>query len=293
MKLLVTGASGLLGSKLIQFATTQDYKVYSAYYHNTPREGALLQFDIANKNSLKRIFEETEPDIVVHAAALTNVDKCETQRELAWRVNVQGSENIAKLCKKHQTYLVYVSTDYVFNGEKGNYKETDIPSPINYYGTTKLKAEQHVRRLVKYHCIARTSVLYGSNPSQGKTNFALWLIDKLGKEEKIRVVTDQTNSPTLNTNLAEMILEVIERRLTGVYHLAGATTLSRYDYARRLAEIFNFRMELIEPATSEDIDWIAPRPKNSSLNVSKAAQTLENKPLDVREALIKLRASLL
>jgi dTDP-4-dehydrorhamnose reductase len=293
MKLLVTGASGLLGSKLIQFATIKDYKVYSAYHHNTPREGTLLQFDLADKKSLKRIFEKAEPDIVIHAAALTDVDKCETQRELAQKVNVQGSENIAKLCKKHQTYLIYVSTDYVFDGENGNYKETDTPSPINYYGATKLQAEKHIKKLVKCYCIARTSVLYGSTPSQGKTNFALWLIDKLRKEEKLRAVTDQTNSPTLNTNLAEMILEVVERRLTGIYHLAGATTISRYDYAKELAEVFNLKKELIEPATSEDIAWIAPRPKDSSLNVSKAAQTLENKPLNMREALIKLREDLL
>lgn len=292
MKLLVTGASGLLGLKLTQLATKKDYTVFSAYNQNNPREGIPLKFDITNQTSTEGVFEKTKPDLVVHAAALTNVDKCETQKELAWRVNVQGTENIAKLCRKHQTYLVYISTDYVFDGEKGNYIETDMPSPINHYGTTKLEAEQRVQRLVKDHCIARTSVIYGSTPATGKTNFALWLIDKLRKEEKVRIVTNQTNSPTLNTNLAKMTLEILTRRLTGIYHLAGATFLSRYDYAKTLAETFNLKTELIEPATSKDIAWIAARPKNSSLNVSKATQTLKTKPLEIIKALMKLREEL-
>lgn len=292
MKLLITGASGLLGSKLTHLATKKDYQVFSAYYQNTPREGIPLKLNITNQTSLEKIFEKIRPDIVVHAAALTNVDKCETQKDLAWKTNVQGTENIAKLCKKHQTYLAYISTDYIFGGEKGNYKETDTPSPINHYGTTKLEAEKHIQRTVKDHCISRTSVIYGSSPATGKTNFALWLIDKLRKEEKVRIVTDQINSPTLNTNLATMILEILRRRLTGVYHLAGATALSRYDYAKTLAETFKLKKELIEPATSKNIAWIAPRPKNSSLNVSKATQTLRTKPLEIIEALMKLNEEL-
>lgn len=292
MRLLVTGASGLLGSKLTKLATTKNFKVYSAHHKNTPKHGTPMQFDISKKTSTEKAFNEVKPDIVVHAAALTHVDRCEVQKELAWEINVQGTENVAQLCRKHETYLVYVSTDYVFNGEKGNYRETDLPAPINHYGTTKLKGEEHVQSLAPDACIARTSVVYGSIPATGKTNFTLWLLDKLRRDEEVKIVTDQTNSPTLNTNLANMILKIVERRLTGIYHLAGATALSRYDFAKALAEEFDLNTQLIKPATSKEIDWIAKRPRNSSLNVAKATQTLDSKPLKIREALKKLREEL-
>lgn len=292
VKLLVTGASGLLGSKLTELATKKNFQVYSAYYQNTPQQGTPIQFDISKKTSTEKAFNEIKPDIVVHAAALTHVDRCEIKKELAWKINVQGTENIAKSCRRYRTYLVYVSTDYVFNGEKGNYRETDLPAPINHYGTTKLKGEEHVQSLAPDACIARTSVVYGSIPATGKTNFALWLLDKLRRNEEVKIVTDQTNSPTLNTNLANMILKIVERRLTGIYHLAGATALSRYDFAKALAEEFNLNTQLVKPATSKEIAWVAKRPRNSSLNVAKATQTLGSKPLKIHEALRELREEL-
>jgi len=292
VKLLVTGASGLLGSKLPKLATKKSFQVYSVYHQHTPQQGTPIQFDISKKTSTEKTFNEIKPDIVVHAAALTHVDRCETQKELAWKINVQGTENIAKLCRRNRTYLVYVSTDYVFNGEKGNYREADLPAPINHYGTTKLKGEEYAQSLALDVCIARTSVVYGSIPATGKTNFALWLLDKLRRDEEVKIVTDQTNSPTLNTNLANMILEIVDRRLTGIYHLAGATALSRYDFAKALAEEFNLNTQLIKPVTSREIAWKAKRPRNSSLNVAKATQTLGSKPLKIHEALRELREEL-
>ena len=292
VKLLVTGASGLLGSKIIQLATKKGFQVYSAYHQNLPKQGTPVQFDISRKNCVEKAFKKIRPDIVVHAAALTHVDRCETQKELAWRINVQGTENIVKSCEQHQSYLTYVSTDYVFNGEKGNYRETDLPTPINYYGTTKLKGEEYVQNLTQGNCIARTSVVYGSIPATGKTNFALWLLDKLRRDEEVRIVTDQTNSPTLNTNLADMILEIVERRLMGIYHLAGRTALSRFDFAKTLAAEFSLNTKLIKPATSREISWTARRPHNSSLNVTKATRVLESKPFKIHEALTKLRDEL-
>ncbi|MCK4424743.1 dTDP-4-dehydrorhamnose reductase, partial [Candidatus Bathyarchaeota archaeon] len=238
---------------------------------------------------VEKIFQKINPEAVVHAAALTNVDKCETQKELAWKINVEGTENIAESCKKHQSFLIHISTDYVFDGEKGMYKETDKPSPINHYGLTKLKGEEHVKNLLDDYCIARASVIYGSIPATGKINFALWLLNKLKRKEKVKIVTDQWNSPTLNTNLANMILEVLERKLTGIFHLAGATRISRHEFARLLAENFILDENFITPVSSEEIKWIAKRPKDSSLNVNKAYQALKNKPLKIHEALEKMK----
>ena len=206
-------------------------------------------------------------------------------KKLAWKINVEGTENIAKLCKKHDAFLVYISTDYVFDGRNGMYKETDKPSPINCYGLTKLRGEEKVKAIADEFCIARTSVIYGSIPAAGKINFALWLLEKLKKKEKVKIVTDQWNNPTLNTNLANMILEVIERRIVGIYHLAGATRTSRYEFAKLIAKNFHLEGQLIIPILSNQLQWIAKRPKDSSLNTQKAQQTLRNKPLEVERAI--------
>jgi dTDP-4-dehydrorhamnose reductase len=289
VKLLITGASGLLGSKLCELAIGKNYEVYSAYSQHKPLHGAPIQFDVSDKDAVEKIFKKVNPEAVVHAAALTNVDKCESEKELAWKINVEGTENIAESCEKHRAFLVYISTDYVFDGEKGMYKENDKPAPINYYGLTKLKGEESVEKLADQHCIARSSVIYGSIPATRKINFALWILDKLERKEKVKIVTDQWNSPTLNTNLANMVLEVLERKLTGIFHLAGATRLSRYEFTRFLAEIFRLDTNLISPASSKEIPWTAKRPRDSSLNVERAHRTLKNKPLKILAALEKMK----
>lgn len=289
MRLLATGASGLLGSKLCELAIKKNYEVYSAYSQHKPLYGVPIQVDVSNRGVVEKIFEKVNPEVVVHAAALTNVDKCESKKELAWRINVQGTENIAASCKKHRAFLVYISTDYVFDGEKGMYKEDDKPAPINYYGLTKLKGEESVENLTDQHCIARSSVIYGSIPATGKVNFALWLLERLERKESVKIVTDQWNSPTLNTNLANMLLEVLERKLNGIFHLAGATRLNRYEFAKFLAENFNFDTNLISPASSKEIPWTAKRPRDSSLDVNRACQALKNKPLKILAALKKMK----
>lgn len=288
MRLLVTGASGLLGSKLCELALRNEHEVYSAYSKHEPLIGLPIQLDISNENDVKRAFKQTKPQAVVHAAALTDVDKCELEKELAWKTNVEGTRNIAELCARDKAFLVYISTDYVFDGEKGMFKETDRPSPINHYGLTKFKGEEAVQAL-NNHSIARGSVIYGSVPATGKTNFALWLLHRLKKKEEIKIVTDQWNSPTLNLNMAQMVLELLEKRIRGTFHTAGGTRLSRYEFAKRIAETFNLNPEYIIPVESNSVKWVAKRPKDSSLDTSKANQTLTYKPLEIIEALEKMK----
>jgi dTDP-4-dehydrorhamnose reductase len=261
LKLLITGAGGLFGSKLAQKAEEMNHEVYSIYSQHAPLHGISIQLDITDKTNVADKFKEIKPEVVVHAAALTDVDKCEKEKKLAWKINVEGTENITRASKKSQAFVVYVSTDYVFNGEKGWYTETDLPAPINNYGLTKLKAEEQVKNSTKKYCIARASVIYGSTPAAGKDNFALWVMTKLKNREAVRIVTDQWNSPTLNTNLADMTLEIIERKLTGTYHMSGATRINRYDFSKTLANAFNLDTDLITPAASADFNWPAKRPR--------------------------------
>jgi dTDP-4-dehydrorhamnose reductase len=292
LKLFITGASGLYGSKLAEMATGRNYTVYSGYSRDQPVYGTPVQFDVSDRNQVKEAFKEVNPEVVVHAAALTDVDKCEINKELAWKINVEGTRNIAEVAKTSCTFLIYISTDYVFNGETGRYRETDTPDPINYYGFTKLKAEELIEDLVDEYCIARGSVIYGSTPAAGKVNFALWVLDKLKRSEQAKIVTDQWTSPTLNTNMAGMTLEIIERKLTGIFHLSGATRISRYDFAKQIAESFNLNSNLISPTTSAEFSWAAKRPKDSSLDTAKAQQTLKNKPLQITQALETMKQEL-
>jgi len=290
-KILVTGASGLLGSKLVDLALMRGYDVYSAYNDHIPSSGKPVKLNITEISEVEKVMNSIRPDVIVHTAALTDVDKCEVEKDLAIKVNYEGTMNVAKVARKIGSFIIYISTDYVFYGDKGFYKEDDDPNPVNFYGYTKLKGEEAIMEQYEDFCIARTSVLYGSKPARGKVNFALWLLEKFKKGEVIKVV-NQYASPTLNTNLAEMLIEVIERKLTGVYHLAGASRVSRTEMATMLADIFNMDKNLIIPSRIEDMSWIAKRPKDSSLNVSKALSTLKTKPLELSKALSKLKAEL-
>ena len=291
MKLLITGAIGLYGSKLARMAVNRGVEVYSCDVQEMPVCGNFVKFDVSNKEFVAEAFRRVKPDIVIHAATLTDVDKCELNQELAWKINVEGTRNIVEAAKATGSFLIYISTDYVFNGEKGMYTEQDQPDPINYYGLTKLKAEELVKVLDEYF-IARPSVIYGSTPAAGKVNFALWLIETLRRGEHVKIVTDQWNTPTLNSNLAEMTLEVVERRLTGTFHLCGATRVSRFEFAQQIAETFGLDKWLIDPVLSSQFKWPAKRPTDSSLDTTKAQQTLKNKPLEMHEALRRLKVEL-
>jgi dTDP-4-dehydrorhamnose reductase len=291
LKLLITGASGLYGSKLAQMALSKNYEVYSSDIQSLSIYGNFVKLDISGKEQVDEAFKTIKPDVVVHAATLTDVDKCELNKELAWKVNVEGTKNIVEAAKTAGSFLIYISTDYVFGGETGCYKETDTPNPINYYGVTKLKAEEIVKTQKEYF-IGRPSVIYGSTPAAGKVNFALWLIETLRKDERVKIITDQWNTPTLNTNLANMTLEVIARKLTGIYHLCGATRISRFDFAEQIADVFSLDKGLIDKVLSSQFTWPAKRPMDSSLDTSKAQQTLQLKPLEMNDALKQLKFEL-
>jgi dTDP-4-dehydrorhamnose reductase len=165
------------------------------------------------------------------------------------------------------------------------YKEEDETNPINYYGYTKLLGENYCQDF----CIARTCVIYGAKPASGKVNFVLWLINKLENGESVKIIIDQFITPTLNTNLAKMVLEIAERKITGIFHLAGATRVSRFKFAKEIAKEFGLDENLIMPAKMNDISWIAKRPKDSSLDTSKAAKYLNEKPYELKKALKVLK----
>lgn len=288
LKLLVTGASGLLGHKITQLALKMGHEVYSLYKDHPTNFETPIRLDLTKKSRVSKTISRLKPEAIIHAAAYTDVDGCETNRELAWTVNSEATKHVAKTSASVGAHLIHVSTDYVFDGKKGLYSEEDTPNPINYYGYTKLKGEELVKEHCKEWCIARPSVIYGWGRVH-KPNFATWLINTLNQGREVKVLTDQYVSPTLNTNLAEILLEIAERKITGTLHTAGATRVNRQEFALKLAEIFSLNADLIKPAKMGQMSWKAKRPEDSSLNVTRASTLLNIKPLKLVQALETMR----
>jgi len=282
MRIVITGAGGLLGQKILQAASTRDMLLPTHY--SVPSTPNSVKMDVTDIKQVHDRLLALRPDAMIHAAALTNVDECERDKERATLVNSLGTRNVAEVCRQLGCRMIYVSTDYVFNGEKGMYVETDTPSPINHYGSTKLEGEDHVKELCEDYAICRTSVLYGWNPT--RSNFATWIIDSLRKRRLIKVMDDHYNSPTLADNLAEALLELAHRPLCGVFHTAGAERVSRYDFAVGLARTFNLEPDLIARARMKDLKfWVARRPPDSSLSVDKAERILKTRLMKLDESL--------
>lgn len=290
MKLAITGAGGLLGSALLKKA--EGHEVYSLYNRHLPSSGVPINVDLQDQSQTIATLQRIKPDAIIHTAAVTDVDRCEKERDLANAVNHETTKSIASCARDLGAFVAYVSTDYVFDGKRGMYNENDEPMPVNFYGLTKLRGELAVKELAAEYLIARTSVIYGSTPSSGKVNFALWVLNALKESKEVTVTSDQFVSPTLNTNLAEMIMECLERRLTGTFHLAGATRLSRVDFATEICRVWSLNPSLIKPVEMSEMKWYAKRPKDSSLDVTKAASILRRGPATVARSLQILKEEL-
>lgn len=283
MKILITGGSSLLGQQLSETLEENNFDVFTSFYNNAIIKKNCFQMDITKKDEVLSVLKKISPNVVIHTAAYTNVDGCEKNKEFAFNVNVQGTVNIANAAEKLNSKFVYISTDYVFNGKQGRYKEDDETNPIDYYGVTKLKGEKYVRNICSNYVIARPSVIYGNE----KKNFVTWVIDMLKNKKKINIVTDQFVSPTLNIDLSEQLLALLEKDITGVFHTAGGERISRYDFVKKITEVFNLKETFIKPITMEDLNWIAQRPKDSSLNISKISKL--KKPYPIKKSLMILK----
>ncbi len=288
-KLLVTGASGLLGNWVVAEAKN-DYEVTPTDIIE-PSHPNTVKADIVKSDEIRQLFKRIGPDVVIHTASETNVDRCETERERAWKINVDGTRNLADASSETGAKMLYVSTDYVFDGEKSLYCEDDTPNPIDFYGLTKLEGERQALKRCKNLAVLRTSVLYGKHPT--KQDFATWVINKIKQGQEITVVDDHFNTPTLAENLAQMALEITERDLQGIFHTSGCERISRYDFARKIANAFSLDSALIKPIRMNELKaWTAKRPKDSSLSTAKVQQTLETQPLNINAGLSKLRNEL-
>jgi dTDP-4-dehydrorhamnose reductase len=300
MKLLIIGGSGLLGYKIAELAVRKHETFFTYNYRTTIVEGATgIKLDKCQRTATLEIINRIKPEIVIDTAALHNVDYCEAHREEAWKANFEGTKNVADGCKQVDARMIFLSTDYVFDGKKGCYSEDDLPSPLNYYGKTKLETEKLLDNMGISFAIARTSVIYGWNPnevaglksSSGKSvNFVIWALGKLRAREEVKTVTDQYSSPTLADNLAEVLLIMASSTKNGVFHTAGKSCLHRYDFTLKIAEIFDFNSALIKPVTSDMFKQMAERPLRCCLDVSKTEKAFDAKFLTAEEGLSMMKS---
>jgi dTDP-4-dehydrorhamnose reductase len=272
-RIVITGSNGLLGQKIVDLFSRGNYPLMliSLEPHSVFDEEVIpyRSVDTTNRQLVRKVVDEFEPDVIIHTAAITNVDQCETERKLAWQVNVVSVENLTYAAKLVGAHLIHLSTDYVFDGKTGPYTELDRPNPICYYGRTKLASENLLRTSGVTSTIVRTMVLYGTGHSV-KPNFALWVLQSLHDGKPIRVVDDQIGNPTLVDDLAYGILKIVELGRTGMYNIAGADLVSRYDFAIALARVFALNKKLISPMKTDAIKQPAPRPLKSGLITLKA-----------------------
>jgi len=295
-RILICGSNGLFGQRLaLMLGHETEYEVLNTSHHRSFALDRQLfdytQLDITSKGDVKSLVSSFRPDIIVNAASMTDVDACETRREQAWKVNVIGVENLVEIARRINSHLVHISTDYVFDGKGGPYKETDRVNPINYYGKTKLAGENAVLAGGISSTILRTIVLFGAGINV-KNNFALWVVQSLRAEKNIRCADDQIANPTHVSDLAACVVRVIERGRTGVYHIGGADIVSRHEFAVAAAGIFGLRAELIEKVRSADLHQAALRPLMTSLVTEKAQSDLDFHPMSLGEGLQALKREL-
>nr|AQS34564.1 hypothetical protein [uncultured archaeon] len=267
-KILITGAAGFLGTKLRKVLGKD--KIFSIIGTDLqPREEGIIKLDITDKEVVIKIFKEQRPNVVIHTAAMSDVDGCEDRKELAWKINVDGTKNIVEGCNAVDCTMLHISTDFVFDGERGNYTEHDTPNPLYYYAKTKYAGEQAVQDNCKDWIIVRPEVLYGFNGNNTERSFTVWAVQNLKEKKRIDVVNDQYSTPTLIDDIAHAIGVLIKKRKRGIWHVAGPDRLSRHDMAVALAEEFGLDKKLIIPITSEALKQKALRPRDSSLNTEK------------------------
>jgi len=284
LKILITGASGLVGSRLVESAIHTGHETVAVCNQHDAKFGKVYHVDLTRNDDLRNVVKQVSPDVVVHSAAVTDVDLCERDPRIAILINATSTRILAEECAKLGFHLIYVSTDYVFDGENSDYRENDRTNPVNAYGLSKLAGETAVQAASSSFCVARTSVVYGWG-REFRPNFATVIYNELKAGRSVKVVNDQFASPTLNSQLARMLLEIAEKRVPGIIHLAGAVRLSRYELAQGIARTFHVQSELVVPISAQSSSWKAKRPRDSSLNVEKAKILLANKPATLEEAL--------
>lgn len=317
-KVFITGASGLVGSNLTHCGKKR-YNI-TATYHSFPYflEGCHTEkVSLADNEGCESILTKYEPDFVIHSAAYTDLAGCETNRDRAWQINVRATENIARTCEKIGAKLVYISTDWVFDGKKpGKYTEEDQPSPLGYYGQTKWEGEKVLPQHGNW-IVVRIANIYGWNyaisnksfprnhcPFLSRNSWAVQILHKLIRGESVSIPQKIYQTPTLASDLAKRILEMCEMNIKGLFHVCGSTCVNRYEFVIQMAEIFGINSDLVKSGTMGDLvtTWgvdvkespyfFQTIPVNTCLDTTKLRMTLGKELMELKGGLQTMKSEL-
>ncbi len=290
-RVLITGANGLVGQALVRrLSAVPEVDLLATGLDAKPRfrggAGGYAPLDVTDEEAMRRVFVDFAPTAVIHCAALSRVEQCEAERERCWAANVDATAHLARLCAAHGARLVLLSTDFIFDGSAGPYDERARPNPINFYGRSKLAAENAVRADgPRRWTVVRTTLGFGVAEGLRRGNIGTFLVERLSAGEPVRVAEDQVRTPTYVPDLADGVAQAVLQGRDGVYHLAGRELLPVTAFAHRLAERLDLDPGLVIPTTTAALHPGAPRPLQSGLLILKAETELGFKPRPLDAAL--------
>ncbi len=282
-KVLITGANGLLGQKLVALISGNNHYQLLATARGADRLGAngayrYAELDITDPEAVDRVVTEFHPDFILHTAAMTNVDQCESDKEGCTLLNVTATQYLVEAAEKNNSFFIHLSTDFIFDGTKGPLSEEDVPNPISFYGQSKLDAEKIVVASKIRWAIARTVLVYGIVKDMSRTNIVLWVKKSLEDKKTINVVDDQWRTPTLAEDLAMGCFLIMENEATGIFNISGPDMLTPYEMAIQTADFFHLDKVYINKADSSTFTQPAKRPPRTGFIIDKAKSALGYAP---------------
>ncbi len=290
MKIFITGSNGLLGQKLVEFciANSIDFIATSKGENRNPNcpKKNFKTLDITDKKEVDAIVVESNPTHIIHTAAITNVDYCELNPQECELVNVIATNHLVSASNKVEAHFQFVSTDFVFDGKKGNYKENDEVNPLSEYAKSKVKSENITKEKAKFGwSIVRTIIVYGVGENLSRSNLIVWAKSALENGDAINIIDDQFRAPTFAEDLAAGCMGIILNDEKGIFHISGPETMSIYQIVERIAKHFDYSMKNVSKTSSLTLNQPAIRPPKTGFNLSKAYQKINYKPHTLEETL--------
>jgi len=297
VKILITGSNGLLGQKLVKLLANKDNVELLATSKGANRVNDTSGYqykslDITNKEEVLSIVNGFRPNAIINTAAMTNVDACESDKELCWDLNVNAVKYFIEASEKNDSHLIHLSTDFVFDGEEGPYKEGDQPNPLSYYGESKHEAEKLLQASNIKWSIARTIIVYGIVDDMSRSNIVLWAKEALEKGNPLTIVDDQFRSPTLAEDLAMGCWLIAKKEAQGIFHLSGKDVMSIIDLVYNVADFYGLDKSIVTPIKSASLNQAAKRPPKTGFILDKAINDLGYNPVSFEEGLAELTEQL-
>ena len=297
IKVIITGSNGLLGQSLLNLLSEEKekYEVYgfSKGINRSGREDFIyVSIDITNEENLKKSIKEIQPDFIINTAAMTQVDDCENNKQACDILNVDVVKWLSEIAEEINAHVIHISTDFIFDGVKGNYKETDTPNPISYYGLSKLKSEKVLTSSNINFTILRTILVYGKVFDMSRSNIVLWVKQMLEEGKEITIVDDQFRAPTYVLDLAMACKISMDKKATGIFNISSNKLMSVFEITQEIAEVFNLDKSLLKPISTSTLNQTAPRPAKTGFDLSKTNRELNFYPKTFKEDLQKFKETL-